>query len=519
MGIGKKGGAAKAGKTAMDKHKERVTNRPPTRKIVRWSGMDKLKSCTQHGYWLTEQADTLDRKLLLCIQSACNTENVKVPWKTVAKLMGGEMSEGAIVQHLAKTRSRLDGEGVPVPPALRRGGGGATKSKASRAASVKKEQSGDTTESDSDYAEDKGKAAKTKKGKKKAASKVKARDDSPESEVDVDEPKQEEELSADSGDDGEEGDEGDEVDEEYVAAGAPFLQYPIAGQALSENQPGSEYQATENMANSREATVTSSVEMRGKMVVLKVPGGRLQNIMGHEMANETGEHLQQRSKFGNLAEIGNGSGLGTPIGGVTLQMGNAPLAAVEQYPNTNNLGYQTGNFDSNNTSGFNSAWLGPDNGNHFPTANAGFMQGDSTEITPQELAAMFNAAGPPLFPTDALNNITWTQASAPGMMANNPQFGTAGFQQFGNLDMSQFPASFDQGEDSHIPLSIPLRQPGFGFGGGMATTSGGGGTGGYFNYGAPQGFSPLMPEGFPSNGQQMPEDPNAPAFECELPFK
>ncbi|KAI1952859.1 hypothetical protein LOZ29_002419 [Ophidiomyces ophidiicola] len=79
--------------------------RPATRTIVRWN-------------------DDLDRQLLLSIQSACNLAGIRIPWANVAELMGEKITEGAIVQHLAKLRHRLEGEGVTVPPPLRRGGAG-----------------------------------------------------------------------------------------------------------------------------------------------------------------------------------------------------------------------------------------------------------------------------------------------------------------------------------------------------------------------------------------------------------
>ncbi|KAL8827348.1 MAG: hypothetical protein Q9191_003240 [Dirinaria sp. TL-2023a] len=48
--------------------------------------------------------------------------NVRVPWAEVGRAMGG-ISEGAIVQHLAKVRGHLHEKGVAVPPPLKRGGG------------------------------------------------------------------------------------------------------------------------------------------------------------------------------------------------------------------------------------------------------------------------------------------------------------------------------------------------------------------------------------------------------------
>ncbi|KAK2766209.1 hypothetical protein FQN54_007725 [Arachnomyces sp. PD_36] len=74
--------------------------RPEKRTLVRWN-------------------DDLDRKLLLCIQSACNAQGLRIPWDKAADLMGPSVSEGAIIQHLAKLRIRV--KDLKLPP-LRRGG-------------------------------------------------------------------------------------------------------------------------------------------------------------------------------------------------------------------------------------------------------------------------------------------------------------------------------------------------------------------------------------------------------------
>ena len=65
----------------------------------------------------------MDNQLLLTIQYVCNVENVKIPWDKVGAAMGQKISGGAVVQHLAKLRTRMDNAGVDVPPSLRRGGG------------------------------------------------------------------------------------------------------------------------------------------------------------------------------------------------------------------------------------------------------------------------------------------------------------------------------------------------------------------------------------------------------------
>lgn len=68
--------------------------------------------------WLED----LDKQLMLTMQSVCNMEGIRIPWNKVAEYMGGNVTEGAIVQHLAKTRNKMQEAGAPVPPALKRGG-------------------------------------------------------------------------------------------------------------------------------------------------------------------------------------------------------------------------------------------------------------------------------------------------------------------------------------------------------------------------------------------------------------
>lgn len=64
----------------------------------------------------------MDRKLLLAVQWACNKKSVKVPWEMIGREMGETITESAVVQHLAKLRTRMVNEGLPVPPPLTRGG-------------------------------------------------------------------------------------------------------------------------------------------------------------------------------------------------------------------------------------------------------------------------------------------------------------------------------------------------------------------------------------------------------------
>ena len=71
--------------------------------------------------------DELDKKLLLSIQSECNAHNIALPWNDIGETLGNTMGErvtgGAVIQHLAKLRTRMVAENLSVPPPLRRGGG------------------------------------------------------------------------------------------------------------------------------------------------------------------------------------------------------------------------------------------------------------------------------------------------------------------------------------------------------------------------------------------------------------
>ena len=63
-------------------------------------------------------------KLLLTIQYQCNVAGIVIPWDDIAGIMGPGITGSAVIQHLAKTRSRMVTKGLPVPPPLRRGGAG-----------------------------------------------------------------------------------------------------------------------------------------------------------------------------------------------------------------------------------------------------------------------------------------------------------------------------------------------------------------------------------------------------------
>lgn len=62
----------------------------------------------------------IDIQLLLAVQYSCNKGGTKIPWKEVAEVMGPKFTEGAIVQHLSKLRSKREEQEKWNPPPLKR---------------------------------------------------------------------------------------------------------------------------------------------------------------------------------------------------------------------------------------------------------------------------------------------------------------------------------------------------------------------------------------------------------------
>ncbi|KAI4171216.1 MAG: hypothetical protein LQ343_004422 [Gyalolechia ehrenbergii] len=146
------------------------SERPKTRHLVRWN-------------------DDMDKKLLLTLQWACNKKGVKVPWDMVGAEMGDTITDSAVVQHLAKLRTRMVSEGLPVPPPLTRGGGRSTQVTAPKVTAqrvtkrtvnkkkpVKKTRPDSETDEEYDSEEEVRPAAK--KGKKKAVPKSRVKKES-----------------------------------------------------------------------------------------------------------------------------------------------------------------------------------------------------------------------------------------------------------------------------------------------------------------------------------------------------
>ena len=65
--------------------------------------------------------DTKDQLLLLWIVYACGKHGVKIPFEYVVWSMPDGATEGALSQHLAKLRQRMEADGHHVPPPIPRG--------------------------------------------------------------------------------------------------------------------------------------------------------------------------------------------------------------------------------------------------------------------------------------------------------------------------------------------------------------------------------------------------------------
>ncbi|GKZ72943.1 hypothetical protein AnigIFM50267_009611 [Aspergillus niger] len=213
----------------------KASNRPKKRTLVRWDGMSLSRLQQSH---LVEKLvrprltriENLNELLLLTVQSVCNTKSIKIPWAEVANTMGHNVTEGAIVQHLAKLRSRRVSADKAVPPPLRRGATGMSKSSEEtptksvadeapnpRASSSKNNASGSRarprhqdTSSDEEWVQ--GRASRSRRLQKRKKSAVKAEESS--SEVEKSESDDEDKCSSVASSD------------ELLVPGAKFLEYP-----------------------------------------------------------------------------------------------------------------------------------------------------------------------------------------------------------------------------------------------------------------------------------------------------
>lgn len=204
-------------------------NRPKKRTLVRWDGMSFSSRSTLHAHLpnMLIILDNLDELLLLTIQSVCNKNSVKIPWAEVAKTMGHNVTEGAIVQHLAKLRSRRVQSDKAVPPPLRRGGVGSSSARPSE--TKRKRHKTPPLEPDEenpdiipviDHSSDEDYGVKSDakaRRKRKQRANVQPLKDVP---IKA-EPETEDETESDGEDSG-----------EYLVPGAPFLDFPNDRQAV-----------------------------------------------------------------------------------------------------------------------------------------------------------------------------------------------------------------------------------------------------------------------------------------------
>jgi hypothetical protein len=117
---------------------------------------------------MSEYAENLNELLLLTVQSVCNREGVRIPWAEVGKTMSADISEGAIVQHLAKMRTRRTQSNKAVPPPLRRGGSGTASSSSSLPSSKSFETSPTPSQAPKQEKEKAQKSKPNTKAKKRA---------------------------------------------------------------------------------------------------------------------------------------------------------------------------------------------------------------------------------------------------------------------------------------------------------------------------------------------------------------
>ncbi|OAX81319.1 hypothetical protein ACJ72_04338 [Emergomyces africanus] len=287
-----------------------VLNRPKKRSIVRWN-------------------DTLNNKLLLCIQSACNSLGVKLPLDEVAELMGGSISEGAITQHLSKLRTKMEAGGHAVPPLVKRGGastallgGGSASASASASANHTQKPKRSTAamptrnkmevEGSSDDDEDSDDSDRYSVA---AFAGYQNRDGSQGNNDDKGD------LDADADGDADidkDKDNRSENGSEYIAAGASFLQFPndpspgLASNYNHKQKTQTQPQAKSNAkprakanANARglshPTTTSSGSSPRQKIVKLRIPkGGR---VNGHDGNGSVG-YNSNGNENGNVDALG-----------------------------------------------------------------------------------------------------------------------------------------------------------------------------------------------------------------------
>lgn len=332
-----------------------------------------------------KRLDELDRKLLLCIQSACNTLGVKLPWGEIADLMSNYISDGAIVQHLAKMRARAVELGLEVPPPLRRGGTtGGPKVVRNHAKTKSVSEARSEKDEDEHNSESKGKVTRqgAKAGAQKTANSQVRIKKEPKSDLDTDDsdedyfegngPAKKKTLrrrtvktraiyKSESGDEGtketkddksgpfastenkgspessssDESDSSDDTDTDisretsnsssvYVAAGASFLQFPNDRAPDGDNNNRTTTtpgSATEN--NGASLSTGESKASMTKVVKLQVPKQQLEHVTSSR--NETSARLTMGAT-GNHHHHGDNNPMTRSINGNSAVIGVSEIA-------------------------------------------------------------------------------------------------------------------------------------------------------------------------------------------------
>ncbi|MCJ1276157.1 hypothetical protein MMC21_003962 [Puttea exsequens] len=184
----------------------------------------------------------MDKLALLSTQYVCSVEGIHIPWNKIAKVIKAGITGGALVQHLAKLRFRMQRAKLPVPPPLRKGAilskSATTRSAMKKAGGVSKkskdkkkpnpvlsDSEDDVSLSDSEEEDQQPEPKRsTKKGSTTAKRKVYYRNEEPTSSNKK--TKTQVDSESDSEDDTDESDMDDSLaaDGPFVAAGASFLE-------------------------------------------------------------------------------------------------------------------------------------------------------------------------------------------------------------------------------------------------------------------------------------------------------
>ncbi|EEH37642.2 hypothetical protein PAAG_08060 [Paracoccidioides lutzii Pb01] len=288
--------------------------------------------------------DTLNNKLLLSIQSACNSLAIKLPWQEIAALMGGSISDSAIVQHLTKLRARMEESGASVPPPLKRGvgffrtGRGTSDGTASATA---------TASCSSRLKGGRGTAPSSTKVKVEVGENEEWNDDSSDNEREDDDRAGASSFKRNEID---EDNRSDHDNGKYVSAGASFLHFPVdAGLASYYSSRKAESHATLSAFASVSACSGTSPRLKSKIVKVGTRGVTGQGIGGNRgglgggAANSTTVDVLGQKFSGHNISSASIQTVYSPDGSADLQVdagGNSQPAIGESTVTTGHLPHQ-----------------------------------------------------------------------------------------------------------------------------------------------------------------------------------